>query len=204
MARKTLLDLDPKIGKAIIDAVGLGLPDSIACESAGLSLSAFYAWIEKGTDASARPASDTRGFRAARKARSPYKEFAEGLTRARAGFTVNHVKLITRAAQGSVTTSTTTHPDGRVEVRSEQAGDGDWRASKWLLSVRMPADFSERHIVEQRHTNGTGAGPVVIATDAVRVAASVASMTPDQLRALTGTGTDDLAPDPEEEDGGER
>src|SRR3990167_2523893 len=138
MARRPILDLDPKIGKAILDAVGLGLPDRAAFEAAGLSQSAFYAWIEKGTDVSARPATDTRGAQPARKARSPYKEFVEALTRARAGFILNHVKLITRAAQGSVTTTTTTHPDGRVEVRSEQKGDGDWRGPAEPPPARAP------------------------------------------------------------------
>ncbi len=202
MARKTLLDLDPKIGKAIIDAITMGVPDASAVAAAGVALSAFYKWIEKGTDAPARDATDTRGPVPARKARSPYKEFAEALHKARGGFVVNHVKLLTRAAQGTVTTITTTHPDGRVEVRTEHKGDGDIRASKFLLSVRDPENFSERHIVENRLTNATGKGPVVIEAggELRKALADLASLPAPVRDRLAGIATDDLAPAEEEDE----
>lgn len=122
-----------------------------------------------------RPPSDAEPT--GHKARSPYREFREDVMRTRGVTRSNHILSIAAAAAN------------------------DWRAAAWWLARRHPDEFSERHILA--HTNPSGTGPVLVG-DAVRVAAAIRDMSPDQLRALTGTGTDDLAPDPEEEGGGER
>lgn len=168
--RKTLLT--PEIQKKIIEAIELGDSDINACAYAGVSQTAFYSWIQKGTD---QPATENSP---ARPARSPYREFAAELTRARAVFRVNHLRCIARAAQGT------------------KATPGDWRASKFMLAVKWPDEFSERQVLEQRHTNATGQGPVVVATggDLATAIAELAKL-PEEVRdALAGVGGG-LAPD---------
>lgn len=160
--------------EAIITSISLGLPDKTAYEAAGVSASAFYRSIELGTDdPDATPP---------RKARSPYREFAEKVSRARAQFTRNHVATVTASAQGTVIEHY--GPDGKL-THIERRNDGDWRASKWLLSVRRPEDFSERHVIEQlhtpqpvpdRHADLDGMSPEELEAEAIRVrAAAVAA-----------------------------
>lgn len=170
VGRKTILT--PEIQAKIIEAVELGDSDLNACAYAGVSPSALYNWIQKGTD---HPATEDSP---ARPARSPYKEFVGKLTRARAVFRVNHLRCIARAAQGT------------------KSAPGDWRASKFMLAVKWPDEFSERQVLEQRHTNATGQGPVVVATggDLTAAIAQLANL-PEEVRdALAGVGGG-LAPD---------
>lgn len=169
--------LTPEIEREILSCIELGDSDVNACLVAGVSREALRTWQRKGE----------RGL-------EPYAGFAGRLTQARARCRRNHLGMIARAAQG--TTIERTAADGTVTVRRIP---GDWRASKFLLACRYPDEFSERHILEQRHTNATGTGPVLIGTpDAFAQAA--AAMTPEQLRAVLAT--DDLAPVPAEEGGG--
>ena len=72
---------------------------------------------------------------------------------ARAACIKNHVTCVTSAAQGATSTTTITHPDGRVEVRTERQ-PGEWRASKFMLAVRDPENFSETYIAANRAMEG--------------------------------------------------
>ncbi len=131
---------DAKLLDEIVNSISLGLSDKTAYEAAGVSHGAFYQWIQKGTDdPHATPP---------RKAREPYKNFVERLSRARAEFIRNHVATVTAASMGSVIEHY--GPDGRL-THIERKNDGDWRAAKWLLSVRQPDQFSERYVVENRN-----------------------------------------------------
>lgn len=188
--------LTEEIAKAIITAISLGATDKTAYESAGVAPSAFYAWIQKGTDRDAVPATGTTPEIPAYVARSPYKEFAEKLKRARPNCIVRHLGHVNRAAEGTVIEHF--GPDGKIES-IERRGDGDWRASKWLLSVKEPESFSERVVVENRHTGPSGTGPVMIGTISP---AALRGMTPDQLRALvTDPAAGVLEPLPDEDEG---
>lgn len=178
--RKTVLT--PELQAEILKAIEVGDSDVNACACVGINKSTLYEWIKRGE----------RGTQ-------PYKDFADALPRARATWRKRLLASAVSAVQGSSTTHY--RPDGTIEKVERRAPDG--RLALKLLAVRHPHEFSERHIFEQRHTGGDGTSPVLIG-DAAKVAQAVATMTPAQLRAFTGTGTDDLAPDPEGEGGGER
>lgn len=67
----------------------------------------------------------------------------------------------------------------------ENAGSGDWRASAWLLERRHRDEFGKT-VVEQRHTNADGTGPVEVG-GRVSVAldpSALAVLSAEQLRAL--------------------
>ncbi len=188
LGRRPLLAIDPRIETEILKAVAIGTPDKYAFEAAGVSSTAVYNWIALGTDDPGGP------DRPPRKGRSPYREFVAKLQKARSEFVRNGVLNLHRAGEGTVTTVTINHPDGRVETRVERKGDGDWKATKHLLAIRDPENFSERYRVE--HSGPAGA-PLPSGTE--QVAAALRAL-PTALRdALAGVGDDDLAPDTEAE-----
>ena len=149
--RATLLT--PEVEKIILGAISVGDSDLNACACAGIASSTFYLWQEK-----------------AKAGKSPYLEFSENLTRARAEFRRNHLAMIAKAAQGTATTP------------------GDWRASKYILAVRHPDEFSERVINEQRMSGSTSQTVTVSGAVAVAVvdADGLEKLSLAQLRALAG------------------
>lgn len=187
--------LTQEVARRIFEAIATGATDKMAYTIAGIEDATFYRWIEKGTDRPARPATDTSPAIEAYTGRTPYREFVAGLRWAREHFKITHVQNIARHATG---TEIVHYADDGVTVRSvERRADGDWRASKHLLACKDPEHFSERHILEQRHTNATGQGPVVVATGG-ELSAAIAQLAklPEEVRdALAGVTTDDLAPD---------
>jgi len=193
------LALDTTIADAVIKNVANGVPNVHAFKAAGIAESTVYRWLDFGRDDPGHPGDEKTPPRPARKARSPFKEFRERFLRAEGQFIANHVNVINGAARGAETTTTSTvkHPDGRVEtIVKVDRQPGDWRASAKLLAVRDPTHFSEKVVVENRHTGAGGSGPVLIGSHAETVAA-MRGMSPEQLRAITGTDTSDLAPLPE-------
>lgn len=159
MGRKA--KLTPEVQKALVEAATVGATDEMCCSYAGIGKSTMYRWLEQGEAG-----------------RSPYREFREAFTRAREKCAVSDLATISEAARGIVVTyagytkrhpkKTITHKDGRVEVieaweevippRSEKR-PGDWRAAGWRLAHRYPENFGKL-VVENRHTNETGSGPV--------------------------------------------
>ena len=178
--RKPRLLIDPKLQAEIVGAVANGTPVRHAAAAAGVNETLLYQWINLGTDDPGTPATEDSPGRPPRKARSPYREFAEALQKAKPKAIRNYVSTIASAARGATITTTTTHPDGRVEVRTEQQ-PGEWRAAAFMLPRLAPDDFAEKRILA--HAGPTGAGPVLIGGPAEMVAA-MREMTPEQLRAI--------------------
>lgn len=70
------------------------------------------------------------------------------------------------------------------------AGYGDWRASAWILQNRHREDFGKQ-VVEQRHTNADGSGPVEVQG---RMSLDLTGLSPEQLRALAYPDEGDAEP----------
>jgi transposase-like protein len=184
--------LTPEIRDEIIKAVGVGDSNINAAAAAGIGQSTLYAWIEKGTDRPEQPATETSPAVPAYVGRSPYREFVEALSRARPKWRRALLGKTAEAVEGDRITHY--DADGKITKVEKRAPDG--RLALKLLALRYPAEFAEKVVVENRHTNASGTGPVLIGSHAETVAA-LRTMTPEQLRAITGTDTSDLAPLPE-------
>lgn len=196
--RKPRLLIDPKLQAEIVGAIANGTPPRHAALAAGVAEPLFYQWIKLGTDDPGTPDTADGPGRPPRKARSPYKEFAEAVQKAKPRAIRNYVSTIAGAAKGATITTTTTHPDGRVEVRTEQQ-PGEWRAAAWMLPRIAPDEFAEKRILA--HAGPTGTGPVLIGGPAEMVAA-MRGWTPDQIRAAAGAATaGEVEPLPDEEEG---
>ena len=189
--------LTPEIQAEIVRAVEFGDSNINAAEAAGISQSALYAWIEKGTDRPEQPATETTPFFPAYHARSPYKEFAEALLRARPKWRRAMISKTAEAVNGD----TVTHYDGAGKITKVEKRAPDGRLALKLLALRYPAEFAEKVVVENRHTNASGTGPVLVGGPAEFVAA-MRGMSPEQLRALA-TGAEELEPLPEGDGDGE-
>ncbi len=187
--------LTPEIQAEIISAVEVGDSNINAAEAAGIGESTLYAWIEKGTDRPEQPATETTPFVPAYHARSPYREFVEALQRARPRWRRAMVNKTAEAVRGD----TITHydSDGKITKVERRAPDG--RLALKLLALRYPAEYAEKVVVENRHTNASGVGPVLVGGPAEFVA-GMRGMSAEQLRAMA-FGPDGLEPLPEGEDG---
>lgn len=115
-----------------------------ACHASGVSISAFYAWRERGeADIEADVA-------------SPYREFAEAVTRARAEGEAMILQEIRTAARGS------------------EYAPGDWKAGAWVLERTMPEKYGQRREVTHRAGVHARTEPPVCDESADRLLAVVA------------------------------
>ena len=189
--------LTPEIQAEIVSAVEVGDSNINAAAAAGIGESTLYAWIEKGTDRPEQPATATEAAVPAYHARSPYREFVEALSRARPR---RRRALLSKTA-AAVNGDTVTHydADGRITKVEKRAPDG--RLALRLLALIAPAEFAEKVVVENRHTNASGTGPVLVGGVAEFVA-GMRGMSPEQLRALAN-GAEELEPLPEGDGDGE-
>ncbi len=107
MGRRTRLT--PEVMRVITNVIAKGGSDKAAYEAVGIGETTFYAWLKKGE--------------VARRSDSVYREFWEGLTRARSLHQMYHLGTINAAAD-----------------------KGDWRASAWILERRYPDVYGKQHL----------------------------------------------------------
>lgn len=103
--------------EVIVERVRTGIPPESAAEATGVDGSTYYRWMAEGEDR----------YEAGKlvKARSPYREFREAITRARAEAEAIHVAHVASASSK------------------------DWRAAAFLLERSYPQRWRKRDTVYQ-------------------------------------------------------
>lgn len=133
--------LTPEIQTAICTAVTVGVPYVQAAVLAGVGPSTALEWIQRGEG------------RHARRATTPYAEFAEALARAKAQDMARRVARINQAGQGGAAlyekVIETLDEDGRVTKRVSdiRRAPPDWRADAWHLERAYPKEFGDRQVL---------------------------------------------------------
>jgi transposase len=118
--------LTPEKHDKIVELVRAGNYVDTASAVAGVAEQTFYVWMSKGEG---------------EKARSPYKEFREAITAARAEAEARMVLVVQRAAN-----------------------DGSWQAASWYLERTKQAKFGKQNRVELTGAEG-GAVKVDVTVD---------------------------------------
>jgi hypothetical protein len=119
VGRKPMLDTDrgEKVQATVTALLRNGNYIETACAAAGLSTTAFYAWMERG-EADIEAETTSR-----------YRDFTEAVTRARAEGEALLVQEIRAAGRGT------------------ERAVGDWKASAWILERTQPEKFGQRREV---------------------------------------------------------
>lgn len=149
--RPSLLRIEPKIGEAIVSAVGDGVPVNVAARSAGISPETVRKWV-------------SRGMHATRKD-SPFATFATAIAQARARAAEKNVLNLQRASEGGQLIQRVTEveekDDGTVNTKTtERYTAPDWRANAWWLERQLPEEFAK---VERHEVSGPDGGPIFMA-----------------------------------------
>lgn len=176
--------LTPDVQARAVEALNAGNTIQGACEYAGISTSAYQAWLTRADTETARrdTHTDTPDPNPDHRDREEgFVAFAAAVRKARADAKLRNVALIQRAAQGGAVLErrTVTHPDGRVEV-TEKLARPEWTAAAWTLERTYTDEFGRRNRVEH-------AGRVDGRIE------SVSLESPEERRQAAGALRDDLA-----------
>jgi hypothetical protein len=114
--RKTLLTPDAE--KEIIESIAVGVPVKDALKDQGVSESAYYNWIKRGTEEIDRLERDPKAI--PNPSEVVFVEFVESVERAKSTAAKIHVKNVVRAGY-----------------------QGDWRASAWWLERQRRDEFGK-------------------------------------------------------------
>lgn len=155
IGRPSVLKIEPRVGKAIVDAVTAGVPVNVAARAVGIEPGTVRSWITRGATA-------RRG--------TVFAEFAAAIADARAKAAQSNVVELRGAARGGALLGRTTEtveklgPDGEVVERktttTERRAGPDWRANAWWLERQLPQEFAR---VERHEVTGADGGPVTLA-----------------------------------------
>lgn len=113
--------LTPDVQNILISAIERGHAFQSACDLAGVSMSSFCLWRNRG-DAEIKRLENPRHRGETKPEEVPYLQFSEALTRAEAGMVDNALAAIDAGAFVS----------------------NDWRAAAWKLERRKPDDWGQR------------------------------------------------------------
>jgi len=148
MARPT--SLTPDVQRRIVGAILAGNFQETAAGVGGINAGTLHRWLVRGREEEERLAAHPDRKR--RASETPFREFREAVTRARAEVEAGHVAQLQRAAGGEtvIERRTIVHSDGREEI-VERFAPADWRASAWWLERSFPAHWGRR-----AHSSATG------------------------------------------------
>lgn len=120
--------LTPEIATAITDAIGKGMYVNRACALAGIGVSTFYEWKQRGT---AEPG-------------SIYADLTEAMEKAEADDQARRLARMETAAEGGAVINRTiiTKPDGE-EIVTEKLAAPAWQADGWGMERRYRKEYSQ-------------------------------------------------------------
>lgn len=122
--------LTPEVHVAIVQALQAGAYQDAAATAAGVGVSTYYAWLERGE------ADLDAGLN-----RTPYAEFREAVSRARASAEVTAIATIQAIGLG-------------LQRDGLPPSDPQWRALAWFLERTFPSKYGRREHVEHSMSDG--------------------------------------------------
>jgi hypothetical protein len=124
-----------QLAAQILVALKAGITRDVAIAAAGIARSTFYAWLDRGKNASCGELSD----------------FSDAIRQAEAEAAIRNITIIQKAALGGelLEKSTVTKPNGTVVV-TEKWTAPDWRAAVWWLERKFPDEWGRKVRIDYR------------------------------------------------------
>lgn len=155
--RRSRLVTEPDLAGKIATMVATGMSFKDAARANGVSESAFHAWRQRGEHAKLEQEKRAKLPKAALVAEAKLRELSTAGTKQ---------KILERLAQDEAPYVELVEAVQKAEAErrfvwleriDRAAGDGDWKASAWLLERTYPAEYSRRTISELVGKDG---GPI--------------------------------------------
>jgi hypothetical protein len=139
--RPTLLT--PELQKSLCDVLAAGNYIDAACGYAGIHVSTYHDWVNRGeAELERRQSAHVKEGTAQWEREQPFVDFSEACKKARAQAEVSSVARIRKAG-----------------------GDGQWQADAWFLERSMPAKWGRRVVEHQGKDGNEMVFKVVYGTD---------------------------------------
>ncbi|MFC6883442.1 hypothetical protein [Actinomadura yumaensis] len=154
--------LDDEVREQLLEAISHGATIESAVAAAGIGVTTFYRWMERGEQA----LQSLQDGEEPKPSEEPFREFREAVTRAHARGEVFNADLLRKIAVGGFVVKTRTKryrdpASGQVvEEREDDIAPPDLRAVTFYLERRHGGSWGKASALE---VSGPGGGPVEVA-----------------------------------------